>query len=82
MQKIKIRKETKAKRFEISRDAVKYIAILTMFCNHFAGVFLEEGTLLYEVLVDIGYFAGITMCYFLVEGYRHTRSKKRYENML
>lgn len=54
MQETKVRKDTEAKRFGISQDAVKYIAILTMFCNHFAGVFLEEGTLLYEVLVDIG----------------------------
>lgn len=71
-------KEAEEKRFGLSRDAIKYIAMLTMFCNHFAGVFLEQGTFLYELMEDIGYFTAITMCYFLVEGYRYTRSKKRY----
>lgn len=49
-----------------------------MLLNHIANVFFQPGTMLYEVFVDIGYFTAITMCYFLVEGYRYTRSKKKY----
>lgn len=49
-----------------------------MLLNHIANVFFQLGTMLYEVFVDIGYFTAITMCYFLVEGYRYTRSKKKY----
>lgn len=49
-----------------------------MFCNHFAYIFLKEGSTGKEVMVDIGYFTAITMCYFLVEGYHYTRSVKNY----
>ena len=49
-----------------------------MFCNHFAYIFLKEGSTGQEVMVDIGYFTAITMCYFLVEGYHYTRSVKNY----
>ena len=62
----------------LNRDTIKYIAMAAMLLNHVANVFLQRGTLLYEVFVDIGYFTAITMCYFLVEGYRYTRSRKKY----
>lgn len=62
----------------LSRDAIKYIAMLTMFLNHVANAFLPEGTFWYEALVDVGYFTAITMCYFLVEGYAYTHSKIKY----
>lgn len=70
-------KELPAKR-GVNRDAIKMIAMGTMLLNHIAQVFLEPGTLLYELLTDIGYFTAITMCYFLVEGWNHTRSRRRY----
>jgi hypothetical protein len=31
-----------------------------------------------ELFTDIGYFTAPIMCYFLVEGYEHTKSKERY----
>lgn len=62
----------------LNRDTIKYIAMAAMLLNHIANVFFQPGTMLYEVFVDIGYFTAITMCYFLVEGYRYTRSKKKY----
>ena len=34
-----------------------------MLLNHIANVFLEPGTFLFEVMVDVGYFTAITMCY-------------------
>ena len=51
----------------LTRDAIKYLAIFTMLLNHIANVLLPENTILWEVLVDIGYFTAITMCYFLVK---------------
>ena len=66
----------------LNRDVIKYIAMLTMFLNHFAHLFLEEGTVLYETFIDIGFFTAITMCYFLVEGYEYTRSKANYGKRL
>ena len=62
----------------LNRDAIKYIAMLTMLLNHIAHIFLERGTLLYEIFVDIGSFTAPVMCFFLVEGYTYTRSKKEY----
>ena len=62
----------------LSRDAIKSIAMLTMLLNHISTVFLSPDSLLGAVLLDIGYFTAVTMCYFLVEGYGYTRSKKQY----
>lgn len=62
----------------LNRDVIKYIAMVAMLLNHTANVFLESGTLLSEIFLDIGYFTAITMCYFLVEGYRYTHSKTQY----
>lgn len=62
----------------LNRDAIKYIAMFTMLLNHIAHVFLTRGTPVYELLEDIGYFTAPVMCFFLVEGYLHTRSKLKY----
>lgn len=66
----------------MNRDIIKYIAVIAMTFNHIAHVFLAPGTILYEVFIDIGYFTAVTMCYFLVEGYHYTQSKKRYGKRL
>lgn len=66
----------------MTRDSIKYIAIFTMLFNHIANVLLTPDTILYEVLVDIGYFTAITMCYFLVEGFYYTHSRKKYGQRL
>ena len=60
------------KGLNMNRDQIKFLAIITMTCNHIANIFLTPGTLLFEVMIDIGYFTAITMCYFLVEGYGYT----------
>lgn len=62
----------------LSRDMIKYIAMLTMLLNHIALIFLTPGSILYAILVSAGYFTAISMIYFLVEGYRYTHSKKAY----
>lgn len=62
----------------LNRDVIKYIAMFTMVLNHIAYIFLDEKSLACEILTDIGYFTGITMIWFLVEGYAYTRSKKKY----
>lgn len=62
----------------LNRDEIKYFAMFAMLLNHIANIFLEPGTLLAEIFFDIGYFTAITMCYFMVEGYQYTKSKKNY----
>ena len=36
----------------MSRNAIKYLAMAAMFCNHFAYIFLKEGSTGQEVMVD------------------------------
>ena len=62
----------------LNRDVIKYIAMLTMLLNHAGHVFLTRGTLLYEILEDIGFFTAPVMCCFLAEGYDYTRSRVKY----
>ena len=62
----------------LNRDVIKYIAMFTMLLNHIANIFLTPGTAAHVLLVDIGYFTAPVMCFFLVEGYHYTHSKKRY----
>ena len=66
----------------LTRDAIKYLAIFTMLLNHIANVLLPENTILWEVFIDIGYFTAITMCYFLVEGFYYTHSRRKYGERL
>lgn len=63
---------------KLHRETVKYMAVAAMVLNHIAYVFLTPGSLFYEVFTDIGYFTAITMCFFLVEGYGYTISKRKY----
>ena len=62
----------------LNRDAIKYIAMFTMLLNHIAQIFMAPGAFWTLVLTDVGYFTAPVMCWFLVEGYGYTRSKKRY----
>lgn len=73
---------TEKKYAVLSRDAIKYIAVLTMLLNHIANVLLVPGSVWYECMVNIGYFTAFAMCSFLVEGYEHTKSKKKYAQRL
>ena len=68
--------------FTVSRDSIKMVAMLTMLINHIANVFLPAGQPLTNLCLCIGYFTAVTMCFFLVEGYGCTRSKRRYAGRL
>lgn len=63
---------------KLNRETIKYIAVITMILNHVALILLQPRTLLSDILTNVGYFTAVTMCYFLVEGYQYTRSKKKY----
>lgn len=62
----------------LNRDVIKYIAMFTMLLNHIATIFFSSGERIREIFLDTGYFTAVTMCYFLVEGYQYTHSKKKY----
>ena len=66
----------------VNRDVIKYIAIVAMTLNHIAAAgivsFSDGKEILHELFLGIGNFTAVTMCYFLVEGYEYTKSKKQY----
>lgn len=62
----------------LNRNQMKYIAIIAMLIDHIAMFFVPSGTALCIVMRAIGRLTGPTMCFFLVEGYLHTRSKAKY----
>ena len=66
----------------MNRDAIKYIAAFAMLLNHIAAVLLPQEKIWYWVFTDIGYFTAVVMCYFLVEGFRYTRSVSGYQNRI
>lgn len=66
----------------LNRDLIKYVAMFTMLLNHIAHILLPHGTALQIIFEYAGYFTAPTMCFFLVEGYEYTRSKKKYGQRL
>lgn len=66
----------------LNRDQIKYLAIILMTFNHIVHILMTSGTAVYEVFEDIGYFTSITMCYFFVEGYFYTHSRRNYAKRL
>ena len=62
----------------ISRNALKYIAIVAMLSDHIAILFMAEYPLVYSVMRLIGRLTAAIMCFFIAEGFYHTRSKYKY----
>lgn len=62
----------------LNRDVIKYIAIALMFMDHTIQLFMERGTFQYNLLDSLSHFTFVTMSFFLVEGYYHTKSKRAY----
>ena len=62
----------------LSGTALKCLAIFAMTVDHVALVFFSAGTVLYYVMRLFGRLAAPIMTFMLVEGFRHTRSKKKY----
>lgn len=74
-------KNTTGMRF-MTRDAIKYLAIVAMTLDHIAYIFLEPQTLLYRLFLCIGTFTGPVMLYFLIEGYFYTHDVRGYAKRL
>ena len=66
----------------MTRDAIKYLAIVAMTLDHIAYIFLEPQTLLYRLFLCIGTFTGPVMIYFLIEGYFYTHNVRGYAKRL
>ena len=62
----------------LNRNQLKYLAVLAMLADHIAWAFLPTWSLAGQLLHVIGRFTAPAMLFFLVEGYIHTRSLRRY----
>ncbi|GHU62294.1 fimbrial assembly protein fimC [Clostridia bacterium] len=63
---------------ELSSSQLKMIAIVAMFLDHVAYVFVPGGLWLHSLMRTIGRITGPVMFYLLVEGYHHTKNFKKY----
>lgn len=62
----------------LSRDAVKYIAVVAMTLDHIAWYFLEFSSPLAQIFHIVGRITAPIMCCFIAQGYRYTSSKSKY----
>lgn len=63
---------------KLDRTTIKYIAVIAMLIDHIAMFYLGDIPVLYVIMRFIGRITAPVMCFFLVEGYLHTSSIKRY----
>ena len=65
-----------------ARDVLKVIAIIAMTADHASTAFFAEGTVLYGICQFFGNFTVVIMCFFIVQGLKHTRSVLNYSQRL
>ena len=64
--------------YNTARDILKVIAIIAMTADHASTALLEDGTTAYNICQFSGNFTIVIMCFFVVQGLRHTRSVLNY----
>lgn len=62
----------------LSANSLKLIAIVAMLIDHLAWAFVPSASLLGQVMHIIGRTTAPIMCYFIAEGYYHTKNIKKY----
>ena len=68
--------------YNTARDLLKVIAIIAMTADHASTAFFAEGTVLYNTCQFFGNFTIVIMCFFIVQGLKHTRSVLNYSQRL
>ncbi len=68
--------------YNTARDLLKVIAIIAMTADHASTSFFSEGTVLYNTCQFFGNFTIVIMCFFIVQGLKHTRSELNYSQRL
>ena len=66
------------KKPSLNHNQLKYLAIIAMTIDHIAWAFVPTASVLGQVMHFFGRLTAPTMAYFIVEGYLHTRSVRRY----
>lgn len=62
----------------LSAFALKSIAVTAMLIDHIAAAFVPTASILGQVMHLFGRITGPVMCFFIAEGYFHTRNRGRY----
>lgn len=70
--------EQAAPRIRLSANAIKLIAVLCMTVDHIAWGFVPTATTRGQLMHLFGRITAPVMCFFLSEGYHHTKNKARY----
>lgn len=65
-------------KYGLSIFSLKIVAIITMFIDHFAFLFVTENEQLYNILRSVGRLSFPIFCFVLVEGYFHTTNRLSY----
>lgn len=65
-------------RIDLSSTFLKYLAIVAMFLDHYAVVFIPSDQPAWMVLRVLGRLSAPIMCYFVAEGEYFTSNRKRY----
>ncbi len=73
---MKIKSENK--KIGITASDLKYLAIMAMFIDHAAHLFIQDDTPLYCCMRFIGRITAPIMCFFISEGYHYTKNLKKY----
>ena len=68
--------------YNTARDILKVIAIIAMTAAHVSTTFFAERTVLYGICQFFGNFTIVIMCFFIVQGLKHTRSVLNYSQRL
>lgn len=66
----------------LDATTIKMIAIIAMVIDHIAWKFVPMSSGLGQLMHAVGRLTGPIMCYFIAEGYRHTRSVRKYMERL
>lgn len=75
-------KEKTGKFRTLDRTALKYIAIAAMLLDHMTHAFIPETSAFFVPFRMLARITAPLMCYFIVEGYFHTRNVKKYAGRL
>lgn len=62
----------------LSANALKWLAITAMLIDHIAWLFVPTDSHAGQMMHFVGRFTAPTMCFLLVEGFYHTRNRRRY----
>lgn len=59
-------------------DTIKYIAIFAMLLDHIGWAFLDFNSPVSQIFHTFGRITAPIMCFFIAEGYTHTKDVKKY----